>query len=111
MRHARNLFSLPDRLPEEEMFESLIPDSCVRIERIISAGQITPSGVWLEQDVDEWVVLLQGLAVIGYEGDRRVDLEPGDWILIPAHTKHRVLRTSAEPPCVWLAVHGELVER
>ena len=94
-----------------EKVETLITGSCVRIEKIISTGQVTSPGTWLEQCVDEWVALLQGVAVIGYEGNRMVDLEPGDWILIPAHTKHRVVRTSYAPPCVWLAIHGELVDR
>lgn len=110
MKHTNNLFTLPHPFPEGEVFESLIPDSCVKIERIISAGQATALGVWLEQDMDEWVVLLQGMAVIGYEGNRTVDLEPGDWILIPAHRKHRVVSTSGAPPCVWLAVHGKLID-
>ncbi|GAB6280135.1 MAG: hypothetical protein STSR0007_01870 [Thermovirga sp.] len=111
MKHSNNLFAIPARLPKEELQESLIPDSCVKIERIVSAGQATPPGVWLEQDMDEWVALLQGMAVIGYEGNRSVDLEPGDWILIPAHVKHRVISTSGAPPCVWLAVHGKLIDR
>jgi len=27
-------------------------------------------------------------------------------VLLPAHCRHRVARTSAAPPCVWLAVHA-----
>ncbi len=108
MRHSRNLFSIPDVLPEEEIFESLIPGSPVKIERIVSAGQSTPQGTWLEQDVDEWVVLLQGKAVLEYEDFRKADLESGDWVFIPAHTRHRVALTSSDPPCIWLAIHGKL---
>jgi len=29
----------------------------------------------------------------------------GDHLFIPAHTRHRVLATSEEPRCLWLAVH------
>lgn len=108
MKHANNLFSIPDPFPEDEVFEDLIPDSCVKIERIISTGQVTPPGVWLEEDIDEWVALLQGSAVIGYENQRMVELEQGDWVLIPAHTRHRVASTTVDPPCVWLAIHGKL---
>lgn len=108
MTHRNNLFSLPDPLPEEEFFEDLVPDSSVRIERIISTGHVTPPGVWLKEESDEWVSLLQGSAVIEYEEGRKVELELGDWILIPAHTRHRVGSTTADPPCVWLAVHGKL---
>jgi len=108
VKHANNLFALPDPLPEGEFFETLMPASSVRVERIVSTGQFTPPGVWLEEDVDEWVALLQGSAAIGYEDQRMVELEQGDWILIPAHTRHRVVSTTADPPCVWLAIHGKL---
>jgi cupin 2 domain-containing protein len=108
LKHSRNLYVLPDPLPPEEFFETLIPDSCVRIERIISRGQITPAGLWLDQDDDEWVVLLQGKAIIEYPENMKAELEQGDWIFIPAHTKHRVAFTSFDPPCIWLAVHGRL---
>lgn len=108
MKHVNNLFALPDPLPEAEHFEALVPDSSVRIEKIVSTGQFTPPGVWLEEDADEWVALLRGRAVIGYEDQRTVELEEGDWILIPAHTRHRVASTTVDPPCVWLAIHGKL---
>jgi cupin 2 domain-containing protein len=32
-------------------------------------------------------------------------MKPGDWLLIPAHRKHRVDWTTPEEPTVWLAVH------
>lgn len=31
-------------------------------------------------------------------------LGPGDWLVIPAHARHRVDYTQASPPTVWLAV-------
>ena len=38
-------------------------------------------------------------------------LGPGDHVLIPAGARHRVERTSAEPPAVWLAVYAEGLTR
>jgi cupin 2 domain-containing protein len=32
-------------------------------------------------------------------------LGAGDTIFIPAHTPHRVVTTSTNPQCIWLAVH------
>ena len=104
-----NLFELPQTLPGEELFEPLAPDHGVLIERIISTGQVTPKGAWYDQERDEWVALLQGEAAISYEDGRILELKAGDCVLIPAHEKHRVDRTSANPPCIWLAVHGRLV--
>jgi cupin 2 domain-containing protein len=78
----------------------------VLVERIVSTGQSTPSGEWLEQDRDEWVVLLQGRAELSFADGARRSLAPGDHVLIAAGTPHRVERTSAEPACIWLAVHA-----
>ncbi|NLG33103.1 MAG: cupin domain-containing protein [Syntrophomonadaceae bacterium] len=103
-----NIFSLPFRLPVEEVFEPIIPDKGVLIERIISTGQITPANVWLEQERDEWVVLLQGRAILSWENGKTLAMEVGDWVFIPAHERHRVEYTSKEPPCIWLAVLGKL---
>ncbi|MDH4103702.1 MAG: cupin domain-containing protein [Thermoleophilia bacterium] len=78
----------------------------VAIERIVSAGHATPAGVWLEQDRDEWVVLLEGEAELEYEDGSRVRLSSGDNLVIPGGTRHRVEWTRADPPCIWLAVHA-----
>ena len=103
-----NIFSLPDTLPEEEVFEKLIPDQGVLIERIISAGQASPRGFWFNQDRDEWVVLLQGAATIEWQDGSKKDMIAGDYLFIPAKQLHRVERTSSNPPCIWLAIHGKL---
>ena len=103
-----NMFELPEPLPGEEVFTDFIPDRGVKIERIVSSGQATPPGEWYDQERDEWVALLQGEAALAYEDGLEVTLRAGDCLLIPAHTRHRVVRTSASPPCVWIAVHGKL---
>jgi cupin 2 domain-containing protein len=108
MDQCSNLFDLPNTLPSEEIFEPLLKNSRVLIERIISTGQTTPVGEWYDQPRDEWVVLLQGEAKLGFEDGSTIDLHSGDYLLIPAHQKHRVEYTSTNPPCVWLAVHADL---
>ena len=77
------------------------------VERIVSTGQSTPPGEWLESDRGEWVVLLQGDAEIGFADGTRTRLAPGDHVLLPAGLRHRVERTSVEPACIWLAVHAD----
>jgi len=84
----------------------LVEKSGVRIERIISTGQASPPGFWYDQPDDEFVVLLTGAARLRFEaGDFNLDLAPGDWVEIPAHARHRVEWTQADPPTVWLAIH------
>ncbi len=103
---TENLFDdLPLSTPEE-LFEVLTEGRDVTIERIISTGQATPSGQWLCQERHEWVVLLRGRAALTFAGETSArELAPGDHLLIPGGTRHRVDRTSADEPTVWLAVH------
>lgn len=103
-----NLLDLPETMPGEEIFESLLPDRGILVERIISAGQSSPPGFWYDQDRDELVVLLQGEAELAWPDGRIRQMKRGDWLLIPAHERHRVERTSSNPPCIWLAIHGNL---
>lgn len=108
-----NLFDLsmidnqncPDR---EEITEALIPDRGIAIKKIISTGQVSPPGFWYNQDRDEWVALLQGKATLAFKDGRRLNMQSGDWLLIPAGDEHRVEKTSEKPPCIWLAVHGKM---
>lgn len=78
----------------------------MRVERIVSTGQASAPGFWYDQPDDELVVLLAGAARLRFEeGDATFDMKAGDWIDIPAHVRHRVESTQADPPTVWLAVH------
>ena len=101
-----NLFEVPAEPSPDERFERLAGSGDVLVERIISTGQVTPAGEWLAQSRDEWVVVLQGSAELSFADGRRVSLDPGDHVLIPAGTRHRVERTSVDPACIWLAVHA-----
>ena len=65
-----NLFSdIPGGF-REEIFETILEHDGIKIERIISLGQKTPEGEWLSEDKNEWAVLLEGAAVIFFEGKK-----------------------------------------
>lgn len=99
-----NLFSeIPKDIPNE-IFEDIITTQNVRIERIVSKGQSSPVSSWYDQDEHEWVLVLSGQGVIGFEDGSEVILNPGDYINIAAHQKHKVIRTSSDEATVWLAV-------
>jgi cupin 2 domain-containing protein len=102
-----NIYEISQEVSQLEKFEQIVAGKNIQIERIISTGQTTPSGQWYDQELDEWVILLQGEAEFFYADDKKIQLKVGDYLLIPAHTKHRVEYTSIEPPCIWLAVHGQ----
>ena len=99
------LASLPRRLDAEQMIV-LVENENLRIERIVSTGQASPPGFWYDQPWAEWVLVLAGAAGVVFEGEAepRV-LRPGDYLLIPAHRRHRVAWTDPEQPTVWLVVH------
>jgi len=103
---STNIFSeIPEQIPEE-LFECIFKKDNVVIERIVSNGHVTPAGQWYDQSSDEWVILLQGQATLFFEQDQQlVSLMPGDYLLIPAHTRHRVEWTRADFNTIWLAVH------
>jgi cupin 2 domain-containing protein len=101
--------NLLDNLPAtgaEETITALLTTPHVRIERIVSHAHASPPGFWYDQDAAEWVVVVTGAAGLQIDGEaepRR--LGPGDYLLIPAHVRHRVAWTAADQPTVWLAVH------
>lgn len=99
-----NVFKLPQQLPQEELFEALLDNDQVLIERIVSTGQVTPQGKWYNQEKNEWLMILQGEGELGYEDGSRIKLTTGDYLFVPAHQKHRVEYTSTEPPCIWLTI-------
>jgi cupin 2 domain-containing protein len=99
---ANLLVDLPRHLPDEYLTTLLgAPD--VRIERIVSHGHSSPEGFWYDQDWHEWVVVLKGAASLRFE-DQTFEMKAGDFVNIPAHTKHRVEWTAPDEPTVWLAV-------
>ena len=104
---VRNIFSgVPASRSTEEIFEQLVVGNSVRVERIISEGQSSPTDFWFDQDQNEWVMLIQGEAILKFEAEEKpVRLRPGDWIDIPAHVKHRVEWTIPHKKTIWLAVH------
>ena len=99
-----NLYALPPA-SGGEITDILWQAGELRVERIVSRGDVSPDGFWYDQEEDEWVAVLEGEAELEFDSGR-VALRRGDSLLIPAHRRHRVIRTSAEPPCIWLCVFG-----
>ena len=105
MAGIANLFAeIPEELPEE-LVQTLLGSSSVRIERIVSLGHTTPEGFWYDQEADEWVLVLEGAARLRFEGEEPIDLQPGAFVHIPAHRRHRVEWTDPGRPTIWLAIH------
>jgi len=106
MPTATNLFAdVPAGLPTE-LVQTLLTAPNLRIERIISHGHTSPQDFWYDQDRHEWVVVMQGAARLRFEREQQpIEMRSGDFVLIPAHARHRVEWTTPDEPTIWLAVH------
>ena len=101
----KNIFEgVPQRATEEQI-DALLARPGLRIERIVSTGHASPEGFWYDQPLDEWVIVLRGMAGLQVEGEAEQILGSGDFIFLPSRKRHRVTFTAAEEPTVWLAVH------
>jgi len=101
----KNIFQNIPKPSDKEFFEELILKDGVKIERIVSFGHTTSEFEWYDQENDEWVILLQGEAVLSFLGESDVKMKAGDYINIPAYKKHRVSWTKPDEESIWLAVH------
>lgn len=104
-----NIFDISaiDFSKNEEIVEILSQGKNIRIERIISSGQISEDDFWYDQPEYEFVMVLQGEAKILSENKEEQLLCQGDYLVIPPHKKHRVSYTSIDPKCIWLTVFYE----
>ena len=90
----------------KEAADTLIESVGLRVERIVSTGQVTPEDQWYDQAWDEFVLVAAGAARLRIEGEAEDRaMQAGDWIMLPARCRHRVTWTQTTPPTVWLAIH------
>lgn len=103
--NVANIFQCLPKSLDDEAFEILLQKGDLKIERIISKGHTSPATGWYDQAQDEWVMVLQGEAIITLKDDNDYPLVSGDYMTIPAHTKHKVTWTIPELETIWLAIH------
>ena len=99
---AQNIYESIVKSLDKELFDMLLEQGNVKIQRIVSTGQVSSS--WYDQDFNEWVIVLKGAAMIFFEDNKSIHLKEGSYINIPAHQKHRVSWTSLNSETIWLAV-------
>jgi cupin 2 domain-containing protein len=100
-----NIFAAVPTDLSDELVQTLIRASGIRIERIVSQGHTSPQGFWYDQATHEWILLLAGAARLQFEGKEPVEMEIGSFFNIPAHQRHRVDWTDPAQPTIWLAIH------
>ena len=93
-----NIFDLRDLSENEEIIKILAENENIKIEKIISTGQITD---WQVSEKNEFVILIQGEAEI--EFFEKKNLKKNEKI-INRMEKHRVSYTSKNPCCIWVCI-------
>jgi len=96
----KNIFENNKIIEKGEIFEVILKDKNVIIEKIISSDNIEPKEYIQEQD--EWVIVLKGSGELEINKEI-IKMKEGDYIFIPSKTPHKVL--NVEKGTVWLAVH------
>lgn len=100
-----NIFKQIPQDLSEEIFEDIINTKNLKIERIVSYGHSSPKSGWHESELNEWVIVLKGEAVLSFEKKEDVKLNAGDYINITAFLKHKVSWTLPNAETIWLALH------
>lgn len=102
---VKNIFDNPPHELKDEFFEELISSKNFKLERIVSEGHKSPENSWYDQDKNEFVLLISGSAELAFENEPSIKLKRGDYLIIPAHQKHRVDWTDPNQKTVWLTLH------
>lgn len=87
----------------EEKFFEIFKNETIKVEKIVSNGQKSPENFWYEQEKSEFILLLEGFAILEFE-NREAELKKGDCLNIKAMEKHRVKFTSLDESTIWFAV-------
>jgi cupin 2 domain-containing protein len=104
MKSSNLLGGIPTELPDE-LTEILVTRDALRIERIVSRGHSSPADFWYDQEENEWVLVLSGKARLRFaEAGELIELGAGDFLTIPAHSRHRVEWTDPNQDTIWLAI-------
>lgn len=103
---AENIFGNITPKTADEQLANLLTAPGLRIERIVSHGHASEPGFWYDQEQHEWILLLKGRARLEFKDEEQpVELQPGSYLNIAAHRRHRVAWTEPREDTVWLAVH------
>lgn len=105
MNALKNIFNDFSKNDDEEFIEKILSSKDFKLERIISEGHNSPPNFWYDQDKNEFVLLLKGKAELSFYNGEKYELNPGDYMIIHAHQRHRVDWTDPDQKTFWLTIH------
>jgi cupin 2 domain-containing protein len=100
---VENIFGATEGALGKEDFLNLLESDNVKVQRVVSHAASSPEEFWYDQAHAEWVMIVRGEATLVFESGQRIEMKEGDYLTIPAHTRHRVHQTG--PETIWLVVH------
>lgn len=101
--NLKNIFESINIDKNKEEFIDIFTSEKLRVERIVSNGQKSDNDFWYKQEESEFIVLLEGFAILEFENSA-IELKKGDFLNIESNRKHRVKYTSENEPTIWLAI-------
>ncbi len=102
---VKNLFNGIPEKSDQELLDILLQKDSFKVERIVSRGHSSPENFWYDQDKNEFVLLISGYAGLIFDDGTKTNLKPGDYLIIPAHKKHRVEFTGPVEKSIWLTIY------
>lgn len=97
----KNIYTVTGN-PDREICFDLFQSDKYRIESITSMGQGTD---WMQQDEDEFCLIICGSAVLEWECDGQsqiFQMKAGDSVFIPRTRRHRVVKTDEYTETRWI---------
>ncbi len=92
-----NLLSMIPKKLKQEQFTELVASDNVRIERIVSRGQVCGPDDWYDEQEAEWVLVVSGAARLMFEDESEPRaLNPGDYLYIPPRSTNAILPSSRD---------------
>lgn len=104
MNVLKNIFDNFSKNNDKEFIEEILSAKNFKLERIVSEGHTSPPNFWYNQDKNEFVLLLKGKAKLSFDNGEKYELNPGDYMIINAHQKHRVDWTDPDQKTFWLTI-------
>lgn len=104
MNVLKNIFDNFLENNDKEFIEEILSAKNFKLERIVSEDHTSPPNFWYNQDKNEFVLLLKGKAKLSFDNGEKYELNPGDYMIINAHQKHRVDWTDPDQKTFWLTI-------
>ena len=73
--------------PGGESVTELLAAGGARVERIVSRGAASPRDFWYDQETTEFVLLVEGEALLAFADGAERRLRAGEWCILPAHCR------------------------